>query len=644
MVFDFKLGKNFFKNNKYVIITVHIPSQRPISVKLNLDDYLLNIRKVLENDKIIDDTLSFSKKISHNNEDNNLYKFSKIAHEEKFQLNEIIEIIGETYSLYLIKNLPDWQALINLRKLDYGCTMAFDGIKIAEKKAFIISNCELNLIGAEGYKKGRLEFESQNDWMEKTNLFFNVDGNITNFVKLGLSAGNSKNKNFNDEIKSAYEYTELGKKYGQFIPTKIILGGRVYFKDFKILSENSAHKSEEISANAGAGISNLKIGYSSGDSKKSSKFYSFNHMRLLGGKHPDDENFNEKAWIESLEDYQNWDRIELQNPISIFKLLPDDLRKKTLESIGKRILYTSIEDFKYNLNENGKPEIVDLTSIPTNISEILQNKEADCDIFATVIDTEDSKNDFFNCQILCPSSGKPKPGLIIHCIQNKFRKREYKLKIRIMIIGYDTEFDFLRPDFNVQLKVLKNKFNASSNQMLIMESLNFEHRKGPPCIGIPVLNTTDSSNNSLVIGHHYFNVQEENKLGTCTFSYCLKQNHYVNLPDFAIYTLIISNYPISVGEYGIIPFKRDNIIDNILNKSTKPYKPKYISLYSEGKSHCGPIFPKQKSEQIKIKYLKCLNCKKSCSICKKKVSTKNIECKFFDPYISERSVINLEQN
>src|SRR5207247_858033 len=125
------------------------------------------------------------------------------------------------------------------------------------------------------------------------------------------------------------------------------------------------------------------------------------------------------------------------------------------------------------------------------------------------------------------------------------------------------------------------------------------------------------------------------KIGACTFSYCLKNNHYVNLPNFTIYTLIISNYPFH-DNYGILSFKRNNIINNLFNfnKPIKPpLKPKYISLYSAGKNHCGPFFLKQKSEQIKIKYL---NCKKSdCDICKNKVkvSEKNLECKFFDPYI-----------
>ena len=73
-------------------------------------------------------------------------------------------------------------------------------------------------------------------------------------------------------------------------------------------------------------------------------------MRLLGGKYPDGENFDEEVWIKSLEDYQNWECIEFKNPISILQLLPDIQRKKILKSVRKRILHTSIKEYNFNLH------------------------------------------------------------------------------------------------------------------------------------------------------------------------------------------------------------------------------------------------------------------------------------------------------
>ena len=104
-------------------------------------------------------------------------------------------------------------------------------------------------------------------------------------------------------------------------------------------------------------------------------------MRLLGGIHPNDENFNEKAWIESLEDFKNWERIELQNPINIFQLLPDDLRKQIIKSVGKRIYYSTIENFNYKLvgYEYRRPRVFEL-NIPPDVRRVIQNKDADCNI------------------------------------------------------------------------------------------------------------------------------------------------------------------------------------------------------------------------------------------------------------------------
>jgi hypothetical protein len=673
MAFNFKFGESYFNilsNNEVVIVSVHIvdsPSQAT-SIKLKRNDKLSDVRKALEDCCVINNSLLFSQKIPKDddeNEEGTSYEFSKILreHECQFYLKEIIVNINEEHNFIYLINSPDWSTLNKTCRLDYGCTMAFDEIKMAENRAFIMKDCELIEIGAEGYKKGQLEFETQNDWVEKTNLFFNVDANITNFLKLGLSAGRSQSKNSNDEIKTTYNYIELEKvslkfnkenleltdefkndienaikskdpeefkkiteKYGQFIATKVFLGGSVYFKNVIMLSENTLDKSNEVSVSAGVGPLDFKIGNNFGELKRRSKFYSFDHMRLLGGRHPV-EDFNEKNWIKSLESCQNWDRIELQDPVSIFQLLPDDLRKRIFESIGKRILYYDTKDYKYNSDESGEPGIIELKKIgiPSNISKILLNKEAECNVFATVVDTEESRNDFFTCQILLPQNGKS--SLIIHCIQRNIKKREYKLNIGIMIVGYDTNFDFTRSDINVQLKVLEHKINASSNQIFNMDLLDFEYKNGPPYIGIPVLSKSDSSNNSLVIGHQFLNVQEENKIKVCTFSYCLQKKYCVNLPEFAIHTLIISKCPI-YKNFGI--FKRVNIGEYILHKFFKSYQPKYISLYSE-ESYCGPIFPKQKIGQVKIKYPECV--KENCPICKnKKLSIENIDCKFFDPY------------
>src|SRR5207248_11107495 len=90
--------------------------------------------------------------------------------------------------------------------------MSFDGIKSANKKAFTIKDCELKEVKAEGYKKGKFEFDTREDWIKKTNLFINFDDiNVTNFAKLEFLVGGSQNENFNEEIGTTYQYIEIGK-------------------------------------------------------------------------------------------------------------------------------------------------------------------------------------------------------------------------------------------------------------------------------------------------------------------------------------------------------------------------------------------------------------------------------------------------
>ncbi|PKC06030.1 hypothetical protein RhiirA5_378152 [Rhizophagus irregularis] len=166
---------------------------------------------------------------------------------------------------------------------------------------------------------------------------------------------------------------------------------------------------------------------------------------------------------------------------------------------------------------NSEENADEYTTNIDNILEILQNKDAECSIFATVIDKK--QKDIFNCQVVWSSTEDPK--LIIHCFQNKFRKRQCKLKIMWMIVGYNTSFDFNHLDFDIELEVLKNDFNASNHQA-IAKPLDLKYNPSVLCFGIPVLSKLDTSNNSPVIGHYFFDDKENRKFGSYLFFYCLE--------------------------------------------------------------------------------------------------------------------------
>ncbi|CAB4426269.1 unnamed protein product [Rhizophagus irregularis] len=520
------------------------------------------------------------------------------------------EIITDDNILYL--NRIDWKLLSNQHKLDYGCIMSYDGIKKANKRAFTMKDCELTEIKGKGYKKDKLEFKSKEDWIKKTNLFlssyqYTELGKVSlKFNKTNLELTNEFENDVKDAINSinpGERFKKITGDYGQFIPTEIILGGRVYLNgsvctrllggihpdDKKELDEKQDKEFDEKQ--------DIEI-----DEKQDIEFDEKQSIKF-------DENqskeFDEKTWIKSLNNHQNWECIELKNPINIFQLLPDDLCKRAYESIGKKILYTKIKDFDYNLYEPGMYGTFELNNdISQNILEIIQNEEADYDIFATVVNTaKDLKKVFFNCQIL--KKQKAKPSIIIHDITSvELIKKEYKSKKNQCV------FD------NIKLQRELGSMMAS----------------GIPFFGIPVLSNFDSSNNSIVIGHNFSSNQTID-----IFSYSVKNNCYSKLPSFTFYILIISDYSTS-DTYTSLPFNYKMLKSPFIPlQSSRPIIPKYISLYlsKNDNDNYKPIFLKQKKGQIKIKYVDC-KCKPTCYVCQNKTlkiskSEKNIDCILFDP-------------
>lgn len=644
------------------------PSKCRLVPNLHRSTNLTKIRKILKEKTIMDDTLLFAR-----NENNMLVEIS-ISDEGNITLGEIM---SEKF-LYLTKSLePDWRSLNEKHKLDYGRIVALDEFKIAKKRAFELKSCEMEKFGANGYRVGNIKCNSSEDKMMKTNLFLTADADVQDFVKLGISFGRSKNEKakleinstcefiehnkisielkeleptteFTEEVKKAIQsknpnrFREITEKFGQFISTEVNLGGRAYFKESKNFEENSKENAKKVAMSASAGTSKIKVENTSTCSKENSNNFEHGSFKLLGGE-PNCakkfEEFNEEAWAQSLNDFRYWDCVKYKNPTSIFQLLPDNLRENIYSSVGKKILYLKTEDFDLS----GKIGIFELRNIPQYISQILQVEKAKCNIFATVIDTEETKKDIFSWRIQYPSDENEHPRIIIHCIKGS-KKQQYKLKVNWMIIGYDINFNFILSDLNIQLEVLEDRFEASTSTPSKdnKKTLEFVHDSEILCFGIPVLNKFSFSNNSLVIGHHFFKVQEENKIGRYTFSCCLNNNNCDNLPTFTFYTLIISNFPTS-NAYGALPFKCNNKAEKLVKSVLKQHNslkatelsslkssytslmPKYISLFTTGEDNCGPILLKQKFNEIKAKYTK--SCEKEACICRKN----DLECVFFDP-------------
>jgi len=197
---------------KVAVLIDYPQSETSVLVKLNLGSELSEIRSKLEkNNDIKMDTLLFSRKFAITNITNNI-RFTEIKHEEekKYMLHEIIDQPENDYFLYL-KSRLDWKLLNNSHKLDYGCVMDFDGIKKAENQAFIMKDCKLTELLAEGYEKGDVEVCTDEEEMMQKNLLFNANINVQNFIKLGISGEKLKSIKVKYETSHSYQYVKYGK-------------------------------------------------------------------------------------------------------------------------------------------------------------------------------------------------------------------------------------------------------------------------------------------------------------------------------------------------------------------------------------------------------------------------------------------------
>ncbi|CAG8600046.1 14758_t:CDS:2 [Funneliformis mosseae] len=121
-------------------------------------------------------------------------------------------------------------------------------------------------------------YNSNEDWMMKTNLIFT---NVENLAKFGIKVGIQKIKNLKFEINATYRYKE-------YLWNLVInLGGRTYYEGHKVLKEHT----EENAING-----------------------TIDCAKLIGGSLPDSpEHFDDLI-------FRHWDCIEYKNPISIFQL------------------------------------------------------------------------------------------------------------------------------------------------------------------------------------------------------------------------------------------------------------------------------------------------------------------------------------
>ncbi|PKB92651.1 hypothetical protein RhiirA5_443891, partial [Rhizophagus irregularis] len=144
-------------------------------------------------------------------------KRNVIAREEEkdWKLDDIIETSGNDKILCLVKSsTPNVRFLIDHHKLEYGRTITPNGVEVASEKSFDIEEgCKLKEFGAEGYGKGKYEYNSNESEIIKTLLSLSSDIDVQNFANFALSFGKTKSTSSSNstEISSMCNFTFYNK-------------------------------------------------------------------------------------------------------------------------------------------------------------------------------------------------------------------------------------------------------------------------------------------------------------------------------------------------------------------------------------------------------------------------------------------------
>ncbi|EXX67393.1 uncharacterized protein OCT59_019419 [Rhizophagus irregularis] len=286
----------------------------------------------------------------------------------------------------------------------------------------------------------------------------NTAYNIHEYRKASLKFKLTPTPEFLKAAKEAIDskdFDTIIRRFGQFISTEVILGGKAYFK-----------KSN------GNNYSNIKtVGGISG-------------------------NFD-KEWVSSLTKFENWRCIKFKNLISIYQFLPDvEQILKPGGCIHEKTEYLEKPWYLDDISKCYERQ----REIPPSILKHFD--KPDYSILVTIIsNVGKNEKDFFNCQIIWPDNKKPKLSIII--IREDPKKRRCDLRIKWMVIQYNKKNNnwFISRCnapvycFGIPVKKLEN-LNSSNNLPLI------EHRFLKKKMAFSYCCLPSSAINGLIISNH----------------------------------------------------------------------------------------------------------------------------------------------
>ncbi|KAF0542495.1 hsp70 family protein [Gigaspora margarita] len=318
------------------------------------------------------------------------------------------------------------------------------------------------------------------------------------------------------------------KKYGSFYACHLIFGKASIKEKEQISSSNensrSANTRVQLETNSGKeGSIGLNVDKKTTNKSRNLDSYSRSTNKNIG----------------DLDDYANWEIIGHDQIHLIFDLLDDDLRKKTLDVLGHRILSAGSELINFDF-KNSRPLIYPLETTRTHVEDASR-----CHIFVSIVTQNDKEAFSWHIDYVDEYT----PEIVVYRIRHKkksiFRANQSidncSVKINWIIVGQPKEFDFDMVKYPVILRSYNyNGFNIENNfiQIPISQIQNFEEdiqKLQETCIlSTCVLETGSLSKNlynrnktSIIFGTHY---SRSNK-AACMFAYNVNDNDKKNFID-----------------------------------------------------------------------------------------------------------------
>ncbi|KAF0475472.1 GGDEF domain-containing protein [Gigaspora margarita] len=536
-----------------------------------------------------------------------------IDHENEYTLEEILN--GNI--IYLKENpRPSWRELERKFKLGYGRKYEENVDDVADKKSYNIKRCDFKVFD-ETYTDMK-EISSNDEFVRNKDLFlkspklsFSIESENTpqnhseassnvalKYFRKAVITIKKDNlqptKEFEEAVQKAVESQSLNnvkeiiEKFGQFIPTIVLFGGRHHYNEITHTTVSSGNYLKAFSASFNVYGQGLSAQYKSGTANKSGSIIKHQDFLILGGDKIKAYQGKEEEWITSLQDFKYWVPIEFRDPISIFECLDEKLKSQIREINGKTIIYSNVQDYddvEISNFDSYRDTLVKNSDI--DIEKMFSNPDMDPQVFATVLGTDDK---VFTCMLYIDDQDSKVPKIVINCIQsNCDGQKKFHVKIGWMVVGYNLNFIPARNRLYSTKKVI-NSEQCNENYVLKTSEDNYL------AYGTPVVYEL---NDCSVIGHHFSRCGKKSHM--CLYRYNLNEKKYFKLLNCEFNILSFINVPITkIFKYVEIKRKppegnetltKYKLSENNESKNAENRLPKFISLYTHITKECQQCYP-----------------------------------------------------